>query len=228
MSLVFFYVYSARVLNRGDVMKFNMKKNQEQTHFLLAAVIHGVLIGAAGVLLFFFILHTVEKRSVQPDEHVLPASTSQGSKVTSKPVKFFAVQYGVYSSSQAASDFLAGHPEYENVAIVQAGKQFFLWGAVGTNEKKIKSLVNKDSFVKPFTLSGAACEEKGLKILPQLLDVSKVAKLNVSDSSKGQAIPAGWKGQVTEMTKVSSNLEVVKLQLLAHYVSENDCLEIKF
>jgi len=209
-------------------MKFNTKKNQEQTHFLLAAVIHGVLIGAAGVLLFFFILQTFEKRSVQPDEQLLPASTSQSTKDINKPVKFFAVQYGVYSSSQAASDYLAGHPEFENVAIVPVGKQFFLWGAVGTSEKKIKSIVNKDSFVKPFTLTGASCGEKGLKILPQLLGVSKVAKLNVSNSSKGKDIPAGWKGKVAEITKVSNDLEVVKLQLLAHYASENDCLEIKF
>ncbi|WP_397539468.1 hypothetical protein [Rummeliibacillus pycnus] len=209
-------------------MKFNSRKKQEQTHFMLAAVIHGVLIGAAGVLLFFFILQTVEKRSAQPDEQTLSSSTSQSTKETSKPVKFYAIQYGVYTSSQAASDFLAGHPEYENVAIVPVGKQFYLWSAVGNNEKKIKSTVSKDAFVKPFTLSGAACEEKGLKNIPQLLEVGKVAKLNFSDSTKGKATPADWKGKVTAMTKVSNNLEVVKLQLLAHYVSQNDCLEIKF
>ncbi|HWI48051.1 MAG TPA: hypothetical protein VNU45_07515 [Rummeliibacillus sp.] len=209
-------------------MKFNSRKKQEQTHFMLAAVIHGVLIGAAGVLLFFFILQTVEKRSAQPDEQTLSVSTSQSTKETSKPVKFYAVQYGVYTSSQAASDFLAGHPEYENVAIVPVGKQFYLWSAVGNSEKKIKSIVTKDAFVKPFTLSGATCEEKGLKSIPQLLEVSKVAKLNVSDSTKEQATPADWKGNVTSVTKVSNNLEVVKLQLLAHYVSQNDCLEIKF
>ncbi|MGG0656757.1 hypothetical protein [Rummeliibacillus pycnus] len=209
-------------------MKFNSRKKSEQTHFMLAAVFHGVLIGAAGVLLFFFILQTVEKRSSQQDEKTLPVSTAQSTEVKSKTVKFYAVQYGVYSSSQAASDFLAGHPEYENVSIVPAGKQFYLWSAVDNSEEKIKSIVTKDAFIKPFTLSGATCEEKGLKILPQLLEVSKVAKLNVSDSTKGQATPTDWKAKVTAMTKVSNDLEVVKLQLLANYVSENDCLEIKF
>ncbi len=140
-------------------MKFKRKKHTEQTDFMLAAVIHGVLIGAAGVLLFFFILQTVEKRAQQQSTHEpIPVSTSQEkvSESKSKSVKFYAVQYGVYSSSQAASDFLAGHPEYENVAIVQSGKQFYLWSAIGNDENKIKSIVTKDSFVKPFTLSGAA------------------------------------------------------------------------
>lgn len=208
-------------------MKFNRRKSTEQTQFMLAAVIHGVLIGAAGVLLFFFILNTVENRNQQSDQ-ALPVSTTKNTKGKSNAKTFYAVQYGVYSSSQAAKDFLAGHPELENMAIIPDGKEYYLWSAVGNSEKKIKSIVTKESFVKPFTLSGDACEEKGLKIIPQLLSASKVAKLNVGDSKKGQAAPIDWQKNVAVMTKVSDQLEVIKLQLLAKYVSENDCIEIKF
>lgn len=208
-------------------MKFNRRRSTEQTHFMLAAVMHGVLIGAAGVLLFFFILNTVENRNQQSDQ-TLPVSTTNNTKEKSNAKKFYAVQYGVYSSSQAAKDFLAGHPELENMAVIPDGKQFYLWSAVENSEKKIKAIVTKDSFVKPFTLSGDACEEKGLKILPQLLEASKVSKLNVSDSKTGQTTPIDWKKNVSVMTKVSDQLEVIKLQLLAKYASENDCIEIKF
>ncbi|MGX9135417.1 hypothetical protein ACWV26_13730 [Rummeliibacillus sp. JY-2-4R] len=214
-------------------MKFKRKKHKhnEQTDFMLAAVIHGVLIGAAGILLFFFILQTVEKRAAQQSTHEpIPVSKSQEkvSESKSNAVKFYAVQYGVYSSSQAASDFLAGHPEYENAAIVQSGKQFYLWGGIGNDENKIKSIVTKDSFIKPFSLSGAACEEKGLKSIPQLLEASKVAELNIVNAKKGLTMPTDWKAQIAAMSKVSDDLEIVKLQLLAHYGSENDCLEIQF
>lgn len=209
-------------------MKFNTKQKKEEKQFLLAAVIHGVIIGAAGVLLFFFILQAVEKKTGHLVEESLPVSTSQKPKSEGKAQKFYAMQYGVYTSSQAASDFLAGHPEYVNAAIVPAGKQFYLWGAISNSEKKIKSIVTKDSFVKPFSLNGVACEEKELKSIPQLLAVSKVAKLNISDSKSGQVPPADWKATVADATKVSDELEHVKLMLLEHYVSQNDCLEIKF
>lgn len=209
-------------------MKFNTRQKKEAKQFLLAAVIHGIIIGAAGVLLFFFILQAVEKRVGNPSDEALPVNLPKSAQVENKPVKFYAMQYGVYSSSQAASDFLSGHPEYENVAIIPADKQFYLWGAVSNSEKKIKSIVTKDSFIKPFTLNGAACEEKGLKIVPQLLEVDKVAKLNISDSKSGQATPVDWKATVTSATKVSKELEIVKLMLIEHYVSQNDCIEIKF
>lgn len=204
-----------------------LKRNKEEKQFLLAAVIHGVMIGAAGVLLFFFILQAVEKKDGASDK-VLPVNLPKSTKVESKSVPFYAMQYGVYSSSQAASDFLAGHPEYESVAIIPADKQFYLWGAISTSEKKIKSIVTKDSFVKPFRLSGAACEEKGLKSIPQLLEVSKVAKLNSSDSQSKLAAPVDWKSAVADATKASDKLELVKLMLLEHYVSQNDCLKIQF
>ena len=41
-------------------------------------------------------------------------------------------------------------------------------------------------------------------------------------------MPTDWRAQVAAMTKVSDELEIVKLQLLAHYTAENDCLEIQF
>lgn len=209
-------------------MKFNTRQKKEEKQFLLAAVIHGVIIGAAGVLLFFFLLQVVEEKVGDSNGETLSVDSQKSASVENKPVKFYAMQYGVYSSSQAASDFLAAHPEFENVSIIRADKQFYLWGAISNSEKKIKSIVTKDSFVKPFVLNGAACEEKGVKIIPQLLAVDKVAKLNISDSKSGQATPVDWKTAVTTATKVSKELEIVKLMILEHYVSQNDCLQIKF
>ncbi len=209
-------------------MKFNRGKKREKTHFMMAAVVHGILIGVAGVLLFFFILNAAEKRTIAEEKELPKSSALQKVKNTSSESKFYAMQYGVYSSEQAANDFLAGHPELVNVAIVPAGKQYYLWGGIDHREKNIKKIVNKDSFIKPFALSGASCDEQGLKMLPQMLRADNLSKLNFNSSKKTTVLPMNWNTNVKAVTKGSKELESVKLQLLAHYAAQNDCLNIKF
>lgn len=207
-------------------MKFESRNNKKM---LLLSMVHGVIIGVAGVFLFFIALHFFDG---QADEQVsnkkTATKTTTTAKVDDKAYTFYVQQYGVFSSEQSATEFLGTNPKLYNSAIVSFGGQYFVWSAVGTKEKEIKERVDKDSFVKEISFSGAKCENPALVEMPKVLSASKVSKFTFDSSKKKIEPPSKWASNIEAVSKVSDDILVIRLQLISHYTAQNKCLKIGF
>ncbi|MGE7921818.1 hypothetical protein ACQKND_01400 [Viridibacillus arvi] len=208
-------------------MKFESRNNKKM---LLLSMVHGVIIGVAGVFLFFIALHFFDgqaDKQVTNDKKAATKTTTTA-KADDKAYTFYAQQYGVFSSEQSATEFLGTNPKLYTSAIVSFGGQYFVWSAVGTKEKEIKERVDKDSFVKKISFSGAKCESPALVEMPKVLSASKVSKFTFEGSKKKIDPPSNWTSNIEAVSKVSDDIQVIRLQLISHYTAQNKCLKIGF
>ena len=98
---------------------------------VLAAMIHGVIIGVAAVAIVGFIIvgtsgkgkqQAVEKdavtESVEKPGETVTASGPDADPVTEQPLKLFAKQHGVFSSAASAAVFIAEDAALAKAAVI--------------------------------------------------------------------------------------------------------------
>ncbi|MBK3493438.1 hypothetical protein JFL43_00850 [Viridibacillus sp. YIM B01967] len=207
-------------------MKFESRNNKKM---LLFAMIHGAIIGVVGVFLFFIALHYFggDEESIS-DVQKKGTNTTANAEIDKKAYTFYAQQYGVFSSEETAKEFLASNPKLYTSAVVSFDDQYYVWSAVATKEKDIKEVLDKESFVKKISLSGAKCESPALIEMPKVLSASKVSKFTFEGAKKKTDSPANWESNIAAVSKVSDDIMVVRLQLMSHYTAQNKCLKIGF
>lgn len=244
-NVLSFFIFCMVRLNRGEGMKLRKKYSKSA---VIMAMLHGVLMGVAGVLIFGFLLNVsnrLEVKSENTDSVTVNGPVAKGDteKGTDKPkdddpkdsdspdqpsVQFYAVQHGVFTSEAAAKEFMSTDPALQTAAIIPAGDQFFIWSKVGTSEEELKNEPKTgDSFLKGFRLSGSGCS-KGDQRVPELLKETELQKLIFDESVSGDTIPSQWRENIAAVTAFSKDMGIVRAQLLAHYALKTNCLKIEF
>ncbi|MFC4409894.1 hypothetical protein ACFOZY_05515 [Chungangia koreensis] len=213
------------------------------------AMLHGVLMGVAGVLIFGFLLNVSNRMEVKSDEpgtevtvsgpvtnaepgnEEKPANNgeSEGSDNPGQPaIQFYALQHGVFTSDASAKEFISTDPALQKAAIIPVADQYFIWSEIGVTEDEVrKEDKTGDTFVKSFRLSGAGCMKGDIRV-PELLKETELQKLNFDDSVDGDDLPAQWRENIAAVTAFSKDMKIVRAQLLAHYMLKNECLKIEF
>lgn len=213
------------------------------------AMLHGVLMGIAGVLIFGFLLNVsnrLEVKSDEPDKEIAvngpvsekdPVQTDEtgpddGKTVADSPnqpsVQLFALQHGVFTSDASAKEFISADPALQKAAVVPAAGQYFIWSEIGVTEEEVKKNVKPgETFVKSFRLSGVSCTKGDVRV-PEFLKETELQKLNFDDSVNSEELPAQWRENIAAVTAFSKEMKVVRAQLLAHYTLKNDCFKIEF
>lgn len=213
-------------------MKFPIRKKE-----IARASLLGLCTGVVGVLLFILLLNSMNadvknEKVEKSEEEKIPASTE--TKDTKSSLKegtyeqFYANQHGVFSSFESANEFVSNFPSLNTSAIIQVGENYYVWSSVSPTKENLAKIDNPSSFVKPFKLSGASCKKTELQQLPTVLKSNDKAKFYFDDEKTAKNYPTDWKSITVALTNLSEDLSVIRMHLLAHYFSKNDCLKIEF
>ena len=226
-------------------MKFR-KKYTKIT--VAAAMLHGVLIGIAAVAIVGFIIvgtngkgkeKAVESDVVAVDppqeSEKAPASgpaVSAGGEIDGDALKLFAKQHGVFSSAASAQEFVALDPALAKAAVVEAEGQFYVWSAVGIVEEEIAVSEDEGTFRKPFFASMSSCSSVGAGQLRKALSETELSQIKImttstDDGNEDEKI-ADFRKNLVAVTAFTSDLRVVRLQLLSHYSHKDGCVDINF
>lgn len=193
---------------------------------LIQAAILGSATGVVGVLFFIILLNSMNTE--QATNEVIPVQGNENTTIVESGEEFFANQHGMFSSFEAASEFTAGYPSLNTSAIVEIDKKFYVWSSISPTKEGIVKTENPTSFAKAFTFSGAGCTNKTLQNLPTLLKSNDRSKFYFEEGKVPENLPKDWQSITTALSSLSDDLAVVRLHLLTHYFSKNDCMKIKF
>lgn len=201
---------------------------------IIRAALLGSFTGLVGVLLFILLLNSMDSQSANSsDDQLIPVSSQQTNK-TEKTVddgfseQFYAHQHGVFSSFDAATEFVYGYASLNTSAVVEIDGQYYVWSKVSTTKEESGKIEDPASFIKPFRFSGNACEKPELKNIPSLLKSNDRSKFYFEGEDVSENLPPDWQTITVALSSISSDLSVVRMHLLAHYFTENDCLKIEF
>lgn len=198
------------------------------------AIIHGFLIGAISIGIFAIMIQWQDIKKDEPTAPVTEAGKPEQTETVDAPVdgtapiQFYAKQHGVFTATDGATALLQSNPAMKSATIVLAENKYYVWSAASVVESEVKVVGSVDSFVKPFRVNSAACTEPALQNLPVYLASPDPAKFNFEDSKYKGAIPKDWQANISAISTLSSDLNVIRVQLLGHYIVQNDCLKIEF
>lgn len=188
------------------------------------SIIYGGVVGLLGVVIFVVFLKmdlgfTNEKIDVlAPTEEKLPLS--------SEAKTFYAIQHGVFSSEEQAQSFLASDPALMTALSIPIGGRFYVWSKVASEEISVPK--GGTSFLKTFTLDGAACTEESLRTLPKWLASENNLKFNFGKQQSTGVLPKDWSSVRTTAVGISEDMDVARLHLIFHYLSSSKCINLKF
>jgi len=217
---------------RGDGMRFS-KKFSRFSYTL--AIIHGFLIGAISIGLFAIMIQWQDikaENAAPPTEEATKTPEEEQQAVNGPaevvaPIQFYAKQNGVFTAADGATALLQSNPAMKSAAIVIADNKYYVWTAASAVESEVKVEGSTESFVKPFRVNSAACTEPALQNLPVYLASTDPSKFNFEDSEYKGAIPKDWQSNITAISTLSNDPNVIRVQLLGHYLAQNDCLKIE-
>ncbi|MBB4825850.1 hypothetical protein HNO89_003086 [Sporosarcina luteola] len=207
---------------------------------VLMAVLHGVVLGVAAVAIVGFILLGTgdkgkEKAAISKEVPVDGPPAAGASAQNAQPgesLQLFAKQHGVFSNEQSARAFIAERPELSKANVVKVQDQYYVWSAVGLTDQEIDADAAQETFRKPFTVNIGACASSGAGKLKGILmetDSQKIKDLAASSSADPNGgIGAEFAKQLAALTVFSNDLQVIRLHLLSHYSSVDDCAKISF
>ncbi|SOC36432.1 hypothetical protein [Ureibacillus acetophenoni] len=220
-------------------MKFNRVIGQKE---LMQAAIFGSIAGIIGVVFFVFILNSMNSVDVQESAHpnqegqeeTIPVQSNETESETNTPTsdlfveKFYANQYGVFSTFNGATEFMAGYPFLNTSAIVKVDNSYYIWSEISTVKEGLTKSENPESFIKEFTLSGGACTNPSIQNIPILLSNEDRSKYYFEGGEIPENLPDDWQTITVAMANLSSDLDVTRAHLLKHYTELNSCLKIQF
>jgi len=218
------------VIEKGDSMKFPHIIGRRE---MMRAALLGSITGLVGVLVFILILNSMDSTYTEKTKQndLIPVS-SQNTEKTGEEERFteqfFANQHGVFSTFEKATEFVYGYPSLNTSAVVEIDGSFYVWSSVATTKEGVVLSEDPPSFVKPFTLSAAGCKKPELQNIPSLLKNKDPSKINFQGDEKEEKMPSDWETITYALSSISSDSSVVRMHLLAHYFTGNDCLKIKF
>ena len=201
------------------------------------AILHGFLIGAISIGIFAIMIQwdDIDKANAPaPTETTETTETTEqkepvdGPVDVANPTQFYAKQNGVFTGADGAAALLQSNPAMSSAAIIIGDGKYYVWSAASIVESDVKVQGSVESFVKPFKINAASCTEKALQNLPVYLASPDPAKFNFDEGEFKGAIPKDWQTNITAISTLSKDVNVIRVQLLGHYLAQHECLKIEF
>ncbi|MCM3743478.1 hypothetical protein M3193_04940 [Sporosarcina luteola] len=221
----------------------NFKKKYSKVTVAMA-MLHGVIIGIAAVAIVGFIIVGTNGQGKEKagEEETVATDTPKSGETTptsgpaispeEAPLQLFAKQHGVFSTLQSAQEFVALDASLAKAAVLDIGGQFYVWSAVGIQEDEIDVSADEMTFRKPFFADTSSCSTVGAGKLRNALSETELSKIKVLTTvGEGEAEDeklAEFRKIVVAVTTFTSDLRIVRLQLLGHYTHKNGCVKINF
>ncbi|MFJ7950132.1 hypothetical protein ACIQZG_01255 [Lysinibacillus sp. NPDC096418] len=197
---------------------------------VIRAIVIGSIVGLFGVAIFLGVLQVSNQIALknEGDETVDKEEKITTAGDTSPSAMFYASQAGVFSNYESASAFLAEYPALKEGAIVDVDGKFYVWTSMVIDESKLTFLEAPPTFKKAFTVVNESCTDAKIAELPSVLADKNAAKLNFQETANDSTLPDDWQSIGMAASKISNDLNIVRLHVFAHYKSKNACLQVKF
>ncbi len=148
------------------------------------------------------------------------------------PLELFAKQHGVFTTAQAAQDFVTQDAGLGKASILDIGGQFYVWSAIGIQEDEIEVSDSEMTFRKPFFADTSSCSADGAGKLKSALAETELSKIKVlttvSEAEANDEKLADFRKNIVAVTAFTSDLRIIRLKLLAHYSHKDGCVKINF
>lgn len=158
--------------------------------------------------------------------HTVVETTSQQEQEEIVQV-FYALQHGVFSSSDSAAQFVASFPTLNKSAIVEIEGQYFVWSRLDIEKVDTALTVVPSAFYKKLTFH-SSCPNPAQLQLPKTLKDTKWLTLQGIDQADATAVPEDWVKRAEEVLKLTTNPNVIRLHLAKNYFEQLDCLKVTF
>ena len=196
------------------------------------AILHGFLIGAISIGIFAIM---IQWQDIKVEAPAPPETTEETKEVDAPsnpvdvvaPTQFYAKQHGVFTGADGATAFIQSDPAMKSAAIVIVEDKYYVWSAASVVESEVKVDGSIESFVKPFRVNSASCAEPAMQNLPVYLSSPDPSKFNFESSDFKGVVPEDWQANITAISTLSKDINVIRVQLLGHYITQNDCIKIE-
>lgn len=195
------------------------------TKQIFRAAALGMLIGLAGVGAFAIFLISAK----EPGEAPATTEEKETVEVNATPqqaVRFYASQYGAFTSFDSASAFLAQYPTLNKAVVIQVADTFYVWSKIALS--KLVEETTPASFSKSFQFSSNSCPTNSIADIPLYLQDENKLKSNFQAASNDDKLPEEWTAFMGSIAGLSNDVNVLRLHALAQFYGEHDCLKIDF
>ena len=199
------------------------------TKQVIRAAVLGMFIGLAGVGIFALLLinaSTLQEGPMTTTEEVPDDEVVEVSTLPQQTVNFYANQYGAFTTHNSATEFMATYPTLNKALVIQVEDKFYVWSTVSLEKITVEG--EPTSFAKSFQLYSEACTQNSIANIPVFLKDDNNLKNNFEQSTNQDQLPKEWTTYIDSITSLSSDINVIRLHVLAHFLEQQSCLKIKF
>ena len=183
-------------------------------------MIIGAVTGLVGFGLFLSMLLLTDRaetgKKQVDDGELQPVQSSEES------VTLYALQHGVFSSRDAAAQFISENPILNLATIISHNQSYFIWSTISSE----KYVVSQDipSFWKAVPVQNK-CPQ-----FPDLLeDLENLSENNLTDINEfSKKIPNEWVVTLKEVSSLSRDIGVWRVQILSTDIETSGCLQFNF
>ena len=199
-------------------------------NIVIRALVQGVAIGLVAVLIIGLTISSTGGKKEKADQTVVTTGpkTDEKEGATEDGETMFVKQHGVFSSQQAATDFVASDSSLATTAIVPVGQQFYVWGAVWLKESQVVLNEGEDAFKKRITVVPGTCKSADAAEVKKALFAEDLSKIELSKDGKDAKKNGDFAKKVAAVTAFTKDSSVARLHLLAHYSNQDPCFKIQF
>ena len=199
------------------------------TKQVIRAAVLGMVIGLAGVGIFALLLMNASTLQNEPTTATNEGIDGEVVEVNTTPqqtARFFANQYGAFTTLNSATEFMAAYPSLNKALAIQVDDKFYVWSTVSL--EKVSAEGEPSSFAKSFQLYSEACPQNAVANIPVYLQDDNKLKNNFEQSTNEDQLPEEWTTFINSITPLSTDINVIRLHVLAHFLEQQSCLKIKF
>lgn len=199
-------------------------------NIVIRALIQGVAIGLVAVLVIGLTISSTGGKKDKADKAVATngPKTEEKAGAAEDGETMFVKQHGVFSSQEAATNFVAENPGLTTTAIVPAGGQFYVWGAAWLKESDVVLKEGEDAFKKRITVVPGTCKSADAGEVKKALFAEDLSKIELSTKGKEAKKDGDFAKKVAAITAFTQDSSIARLHLLAHYLNQDPCFKIQF
>jgi len=216
-------------------MKFGERYSKAS---VFMAMLQGVAIGVAAVVFIGLVLFMTKGKG-EPSANVQEVPTTGPAPIETpvetageKPLPLFAKQHGAFSTAEAATLFIAEDPSLAKADVIHIGDNYFVWSAVGVTAEEIETSEYEGTYRKAFSVNTSACGAIGAGKLREVLAETEIAQIKNLEAPQNGANDAEktqeFYKNMAVITAFTTDVRIIRLKLLAHYSSTNNCVKFTF
>ena len=182
-------------------------------------MIIGAITGLVGFGLFLSMILLADRvengQTDKPEPGELqPVQSSEESVV------LYALQHGVFSSREAAAQYINENPILNLATIVSHNQSYYIWSVISPEKYDVQQGI--PSFWKEVPMQSKCPQYPNL--LEHLRNLSENNLLNITEFAT--KIPSEWTGTLQKVSILSKDVGVWRIQILATDIETSSCIQL--